>query len=192
MRFLVIFVLLFFIQIKPAVSQISLSAQTIQQLDAIATQDVPKNAPGIATAIIKDGEVIYEKYAGYADLQDSTLITSSTRFNIASNGKQFTALAILNLIEKNEINLSDDIRKWFPNLYPKIQEKITVQSLLNHTSGIRDCYDLWSLQGFTWWKKSFDNENVLKLIEKQSDLNFTPNTKYLYSHPNYILLALLI
>ncbi len=169
-----------------------LSENQIILLDSIALQDVPENAPGIATAIIQDGIVIYEKYAGLADLSDSTLIRNTTRFNIASNGKQFTALAILTLIDNNELELSDDIRKWFPNLYPNIKEKITVQSLLNHTSGVRDCYDLWSLQGYTWWEKSFDNNDVLSLIEKQTDLNFKLDTDYLYSNTNYILLALII
>lgn len=172
--------------------QTSLSAKQIELLDSIATQDVPENAPGIATAIIQDGKVIYEKYAGFADLTDSTLIKNSTRFNIASNGKQFTALAILTLVDKKELKLSDDIRKWFPSLFPNIKENITVQSLLNHTSGIRDCYDLWALQGYTWWEKSFNNNDVLALIEKQSDLNFKPDTKYLYSNTNYILLALIV
>ncbi len=164
----------------------------IKLLDSIATQDVPKNAPGIATAIIQDGKVIYEKYAGYADLTDNIPIKNSTRFNIASNGKQFTALAVLTLIDQKKITLSDDIRTWFPKLYPNIQEKITIQSLLNHTSGIRDCYDLWSLQGYTWWEKSFNNNDVLALMEQQSDLNFQPDTKYLYSNTNYILLALIV
>ena len=161
-------------------------------MDVIATQDVPPRAPGIATAIIQDGKVIYEKYAGFANLSDSTLIHSKTRFNIASNGKQFTALAILTLIDQQKLQLSDDIRKWFPRFLPTIKEKITIRSLLNHTSGIRDCYDLWSLQGYTWWKKSFDNREVLNLLEKQSDLNFPSGTRYLYSNSNYILLALLI
>lgn len=162
------------------------------KLDSIAIQDVPANAPGITTAIIKNGQLIYEKYAGYGDLKDSTLITRETRFNIASNGKQFTALAILTLLDKKKINLYDDIRKFFPSLFPFIKDKISVRSLLNHTSGIRDCYDLWSLQGFTWWKKTFSNEDVLKLIENQQSLNFKPDTRYLYSNTNYILLALLI
>ncbi len=186
----VIFLMLFSSTL--VIGQIMLSTKQINLLDSIATQDVPKNAPGIATAIIQNGEVIYEKYAGYADFKDSTFIKNSTRFNIASNGKQFTALAILMLIDKKKLKLSDDIRKYFPNLFTKIKEKITVQNLLNHTSGIRDCYDLWSLQGYTWWKKSFNNNDVLTLIEKQSDLNFKPNTKYLYSNTNYILLALLV
>jgi CubicO group peptidase (beta-lactamase class C family) len=172
--------------------QMALSPKQIQRLDSIATQDVPSNAPGIATAIIQNGMLIYEKVAGYADLTDSSKIDKTTRFNIASNGKQFTALAILTLIHQKKLKFSDDIRKWLPSLYPNSKEKITVQHLLNHTSGIRDCYDLWSLQGYTWWKKTFNNTDVLNLIEKQTDLNFAPNTQYLYSNTNYILLALII
>ena len=173
-------------------AQNSIAPDLIMRLDRIATQDVPEKAPGIATAIIQNGRVIYKKCAGYADFADSSLITNTTRFNIASNGKQFTALAILSLIERNKLNLTDDIRKYFPSLYKGISDKITIQSLLNHTSGIRDCYDLWSLQGIAWWEKSFSNEDVLKLLEKQTELNFTPDTQFLYSNTNYILLALLI
>ncbi len=125
-------------------------------------------------------------------MTDSTLITKDTRFNIASNGKQFTALAILVLIDEKKISLTDDIRKYLPTIYPKLNSKITIENLLNHTSGIRDVYDLWSLQGLTWWENSFSNKDVLELIEKQQELNFLPNTKYLYSNTNYILLTAIV
>lgn len=173
-------------------AQNELGPDILQKLDAIAIQDVPEKAPGIATAVIRDGEVIYKKYAGFENLKDSTFLDSNSRFNIASNGKQFTALAILSLTDQRKLKLRDDIRKWFPEIYPNIKEKITILSLLNHTSGIRDCYDLWSLQGYTWWKESFSNDDVLALIGRQSDLNFIPESQYLYSNTNYILLAKLI
>jgi len=82
--------------------QTKFSENQLKKLDSIATQDVPKNAPGIATAIIKEGNLIYEKYAGIADFNDSLKIYKNTRFNIASNGKQFTALAILTLEDENK------------------------------------------------------------------------------------------
>jgi CubicO group peptidase (beta-lactamase class C family) len=172
--------------------QTKFSENQLKKLDSIATQDVPKNAPGIATAIIKEGNLIYEKYAGIADFNDSLKIDKNTRFNIASNGKQFTALAILTLEDENKIKLSDDIRQYLPELYPKIKAKITIGNLLNHTSGIRDVYDLWSLKGITWWEQSFDNNDVLELVIKQAELNFEPSTKYLYSNTNYILLATIV
>ncbi len=170
----------------------SFTPSQIKQLDSISTQDVPKGAPGIATGIVSDGKIVYERVAGFADLTDSTLITRDTRFNIASNGKQFTALAILLLIDEKKISLTDDIRKYLPTIYPKLDFKITIEDLLNHTSGIRDVYDLWSLQDLTWWKHTFSNKDVLELIEKQQELNFKPGTDYLYSNTNYILLTAIV
>ncbi|WP_299434488.1 serine hydrolase domain-containing protein [uncultured Aquimarina sp.] len=162
------------------------------KLDSIATKDVPKGAPGVAVGIVMDGKIVYEKYAGYANLKDSTSINKRSRFNIASNGKQFTALAILSLIEDNKLNLDDDIRTFFPELYPKIKFKIKIAHLLNHTSGIRDVYDLWSLQSITWWKHTYRMEDALSLLSKQIDLNFDPGEKYSYSNSNYIILAEII
>lgn len=173
-------------------AQSGLSPLLTRQLDSIAVQDVPAKAPGIATAVISNGQLLYEKYAGYADFADSSLIGTNTRFNIASNGKQFTALAILELIDAGKIHLKDDIRKYFPSLFTGIAAPITLEHLLTHTSGIRDVYDLWSLQGLTWWKQSFSNQDVLALLQQQKALNFTPGTQYLYSNSNYILLASLV
>jgi CubicO group peptidase (beta-lactamase class C family) len=169
-----------------------LTSNQIKLLDSIATQDVPKGAPGIATGIVSNGEIAYEKVAGFANLTDSSLITKDTRFNIASNGKQFTALAILVLVDERKIGLKDDVRKYLPTIYPKINSKITIENLLNHTSGIRDVYDLWSLQGLTWWEHPFSYKDALGLIEKQQELNFNPGTKYLYSNTNYILLTAVV
>jgi CubicO group peptidase (beta-lactamase class C family) len=168
------------------------SFDLLRRLDSVAAQDVPAGAPGIATAVIENGRVTYTKCAGYADLTDSTLITPASRFNIASNGKQFTALAILQLAAANKLSLNDDIRRFFPDLFANIPDPITIQSMLTHTSGIRDCYDLWSLQGITWWKQSYDNQDVLRLMQQQRELNFISGSRYLYSNTNYILLALLI
>lgn len=170
----------------------ALTPKQINLLDAISTQDVPKRAPGIASGVVLNGKVVYKKYAGYANLGDSSFITSQSRFNIASNGKQFTALAVLMLLEKNKLKLSDDIRHFFPRLLPTIKEKISIENLLTHSSGIRDVYDLWALQGITWWKQTFSNEDALALLSKQNALNFPPGTAYSYSNSNYILLALIV
>lgn len=190
MKWIVLIITLF--QVTVSNAQQSITEAEIQKLDSIALQDVPAGAPGIATAIIRNGKLIYKKTGGYASLADSSLITGKSRFNIASNGKQFTAMAVLTLVESGKLKLSDDIRTCFPGLFPKVKDPITIRNLLNHTSGIRDCYDLWSLQGYTWWEQSFSNADVLNLIRKQEDLNFRPGSDYLYSNTNYILLAMLV
>jgi CubicO group peptidase (beta-lactamase class C family) len=170
-------------------AQTALSPRQRHQLDSISVQDVPQGAPGIASGIVLNGEIVYRKYAGYANLKDSSLIDAQSRFNIASNGKQFTALAILTLIDQKKINLTDDIRSFLPEIFTTIPEKISIEHLLSHTSGIRDVYDLWALQGITWWKQTFNNADVLKILQQQRELNFKPGTHYAYSNSNYILLA---
>jgi len=167
----------------------ALTPQQITQLDAIATRDVPPGAPGVATGIVRNGQIVYTKVAGYANLEDSLQITPDTRFNIASNGKQFTALAILLLEQEGKLRLTDDIRTFFPKLYSQVEATITIEDLLNHSSGIRDVYDLWSLQGLTWWEHPFGNADALTLLEKQQSLNFSPGSQHAYSNSNYILLA---
>ena len=162
------------------------------QLDKIVSQDVPKGAPGVAAGIVKDGKIIYTKYTGYANLADSISIGKSSRFNIASNGKQFTAFAILTLEEKGKLSLEDDIRKYLPNLMKNIKAPIKIKHLLNHSSGLRGVYRLWSLQGYTWWEQKFDNADVMELLEKQQELNFEPGLKYSYTNSNYIVLTQII
>lgn len=180
------------IQISFGQQAFHLDSVQVKRLDSIASQDVPTNAPGIATGIVKNGQIVYTKYTGYADLSDSVLINEHSRFNIASNAKQFTALTILMLIEQRKISLDDDIRKFLPELYPGVKHKILIRHLLNHSSGIRDIYDLWSIQGIVWWKTTLNNKDVLQLLKHQKELNFRPGTTYLYSNSNYILLAQII
>jgi CubicO group peptidase (beta-lactamase class C family) len=169
-----------------------ISASLTGRLDRIALQDVPAGAPGIATAIIKKGKLVYSNWGGYANLDDSSRITPRSRFNIASNGKQFTALAVLKLEKEGKLRLTDDIRRYLPGLYPSLHEPLRIEHLLTHTSGIRDVYDLWALQGLTWWKASFTNDTALQLLLRQKELNQPPGKAYRYSNSNYILLALLI
>jgi CubicO group peptidase (beta-lactamase class C family) len=166
--------------------------RTLFLLDSLATQDVPMGAPGIATGMVRQGQITYEEYAGFAHLEDSIKIGPETRFNIASNGKQFTALAVLFLEEQGKIRLQDRISRYFPDVPVAVKYPVTIAQLLTHSSGLRDVYDLISLQGITWWEKPYSNQDVITLLTKQQDLNFAPGSKYLYSNSNYLLLAELI
>ena len=170
----------------------ALTVGTTNGLDSLLLRDIPEGGPGTAAGILIDGQVVYEKYAGLASIEDSSSITRQSRFNVASNGKQFTALAILLLIENGRLALDDDVRKYLPTLFTEVVDTISIRHLLTHTSGIRDVYDLWSLQGITWWEHTYSNTDVLALLARQQELNFRPGSKYLYSNSNYILLAQII
>ena len=163
-----------------------------ERLEGMISELVGEGAPGLAVGIVRDGEVVFEHYAGLADLEHAVSIGPATRFNIASNAKQFTALATLDLIEQGRLSLDDDMRKFIPELYPDASTPIRIRHLLTHTSGLRDVYDLWALTGVTWWRQFIGNDDALELLARQRDLNFEPGGDYLYSNSNYIALAEII
>ncbi|MFN8152735.1 MAG: serine hydrolase domain-containing protein [Bacteroidia bacterium] len=176
------------------VNVLSLNAQTPVPLSKAAA-DVDKllanynfnNGPGLAVAVIRDGEVVYEKGMGIANLEYHTPITAATVFQVASVSKQFTVFAILLLEQEGKLNLNDDIRKYLPEL-PDYGHVITIQHLANHTSGLRDITALANITG-TRETDLLSNDQAVKLITSQLSLNFTPGDEFEYSNSGYILLA---
>ena len=167
--------------------------QDLKEIDHIINKSVENDHPGLGIGIVKNGKVIYEKYRGLSNLQHQIPFSKKTRSNIASTAKQFTALMILDLSLKGKLNLDEDVRKYFPNLYNKVNEKIKVRHLINHTSGIHEYVDLIDQEGKVWWKQvGLDNDKIIKLLEKQTSLEFSPGTKYNYSNSNYNVLAKVI
>ncbi len=161
-------------------------------IDSLLNSYVSGLAPGLAVGIVKNGETVYQRYMGYANLEHQVKIDARTRFNIASNAKQFTALSVLTLINNGQLSLEDDIRSYLPNFFTQYIEPITIAQLLTHTSGIRDVYDLWALKGKTWYELFIDNKDALALLQSQEGFNFEPGSAYGYSNSNYILLTALI
>lgn len=149
-----------------------LRAAQREAIDHLVRVDIADGAPGAAVGIVEDGRVVYRTFAGLADVDTEEPIGPETRFNIASNAKQFTALVVLRVIEEGTLALDDDVRSYLPELFESVAEPITVGQLIAHTSGIRDVYDLWSLQGLTWWEEKLDNEAALALLGRQVELNF--------------------
>lgn len=159
------------------------------KVNTILASKVKENSPGLAVAILKDGVLISKAVRGQANLDFQIPVDFNTSFNIASNAKQYTAACILLLQKDNLISLDDDFRKYVPDILKNYPEKISIKNLLNHTSGIRDVYDLWALQDITWWKTFVSNTDAINLLKKQTDLNFKPSSQYLYSNSNYLILA---
>ena len=143
--------------------------------------------PGAAVAIVKDGKVIFQKGYGMADLDHDIPITPQTVFNIASVSKQFTAFAIYLLEDEGKISFEDDARKYIPGL-PDYGTTIKIKHLLGHTSGLRDQAALGALAG----GRPGDivtTEQILKLVARQKNLNFTPGSMFSYNNTGYTLLA---
>lgn len=161
------------------------------RVDKVFAQWDKPDSPGCALAVIKDGNIIYKRGYGMADLDHDVPITPSTPFHVASVSKQFTATAIALLAREGKLSLDDDIRKYIPEI-PDLGYKITIRHLVHHTSGLRD---QWSLLVMAGWRLSQDvvkDEDVLDLVSRQKALNFKPGDQHLYSNTGYTLMSLIV
>lgn len=146
--------------------------------------------------IAKDGEIIYEKYTGKADLRKKDSITSSTAMHIASTSKTFTATAILRMVQEGKLSLDDSLQKFFPG-FP--YSRITVKMLLNHRSGLPNYLyfmsnNKWGIQPNGKWNHQYaTNQDVLRMMyDKRPDPTGTPGARFNYSNTNYVLLAMIV
>ena len=99
-------------------------------------------APGVVVAIARDGETIFSRGYGRANLEHNIALTPETVTESGSVAKQFTAAAVVLLAERGRLSLDDSIRKHLPEMPAALAERITVRMLLNHTSGLRDIHGL--------------------------------------------------
>ena len=182
-----------FLFLTPAFLMAQLTTNEKTQLDEYINGLIQPGDPGGAVGVVKDGEIVYERYFGMASLEYQVPITESSIFNIASVAKQFTALCVLKLALESELSLEEDFRKYVPDFLTNVKDTIKIRHLLNHTSGIRDIYDLLGVQGDIWWKKmGFGNQKAVDFLRKQKDLNFQPGSQKIYSNSNYLLLAAIV
>src|SRR5215207_617851 len=145
------------------------------------------NTPGVAVAVVRNGEISFLKGYGVANLEYQTPITPRTVFNIASVSKQFTAFAIYLLERQGRLSLEDDIRKFVPEV-PDHGAPIRIRHLLAHTSGLRDQAALLALAG--WQTEDVTTtEQIVRLVSRQKALNFRTGTAFGYSNTGYTLLA---
>lgn len=160
---------------------------TINKIDALF-EKVNQQTPGISLMVSHSGQILYHKHKGMADIEQGTPITDSTRLEAGSVSKQFTATAVLMLVQDGKVGLDDDVRKYVPEL-PEYEKPITVRHLINHTSGLKDWGVLASIGGWPRGTRVYTNELALDYIVKQPTLNNTPGGEYLYSNSNYTLLT---
>ncbi len=144
-------------------------------------------SPGAALAILQDGEIIYKRGYGCANLEYRIPITPTTIFHVASVSKQFTAAAIVLLAQQSKLGLDDDIRQHLPYL-PDFGQTITIRHLIHHTSGLRDQWELLTMAGVRL-DDVITQEHILKMVKEQRELNFTPGDQYLYCNTGYTLMA---
>jgi CubicO group peptidase (beta-lactamase class C family) len=148
------------------------------------------DSPGCALGVIKDGQLVYKRGYGLADLEHDVPITTQTVFRIASTSKQFTAMCIALLAEQGKLSLDDDIREYLPDM-PAYGYAITIRHLIHHTSGLLDYVELMNLAG-RGPEDPCTDDDVIEMLAGQEELNFAPGSEYLYSNTGYYLLGLIV
>lgn len=158
------------------------------EFNKVINEELALNGAGATVLVSRHGEILYSKAFGLANVELDVPMEADHVFRIGSITKQFTAIAILQLMEQGKLNLQDEITRFIPD-YPLQGAKITIENLLTHTSGIRDYTSMKdSLQR---GKLDFKPEAMIDYFKNQP-MRFAPGTRYEYSNSNYFLLGYII
>lgn len=153
-----------------------------------AAKAVTMPAPGCAVGVSLNGESVFEKAFGLAEMEHNLPNTAGTISESGSVAKQFTAAALVLLQQDGKLNIDDPVRKYIPEL-PDYGSPLTIRHLLTHTAGLRDWGSVMSLTGAGRGDRVVTQTIALDVIYRQKHLDFKPGTEYSYSNSGYQLAA---
>jgi len=164
-----------------------LSAQT--STDAAVSKYVQEqmqrqHIPGLSLLVVRDGKILRAEGFGLANVELQVPVKPETVFQSGSVGKQFTATAVMMLVEEGKIGLDDSLTKYFPDA-PSTWKEVTVRELLSHTAGLGDYPKNFD------FRKDWSEDEEIKLIES-IPLAYSSGTKWEYSNFGYVTLGILI
>ncbi|HEX3128257.1 MAG TPA: serine hydrolase, partial [Thermoanaerobaculia bacterium] len=174
--------------LTPAVQAAVSNEELVRYADQLFSQTYPAGEPGAAVLVAKGGQILLRKGYGLANLELGVPIQPDMVFEVGSLTKQFTSAAILLLQERGKLSVTDDITKYLPD-YPTHGQKITLDHLLTHLSGVPDYTSLPE-----WLPRVREDLTVQQIIDlfKDKPLDFSPGEKWSYSNSGYILLGAVI
>lgn len=178
------------VDVASARAQLSRQAATAEQaarVDALFAEFAAPGAPGASVVVARGDSIVFARGYGLADVHHGVPVVPSTAFRLASVTKQFTAAAILTLVEAGTLRLDDRLGDVLASV-PAYAQEVRVRQLLNHTSGIPD-YEALLGNGDGPQVKDRD---VLTLLHQAKKLYFAPGTSWRYSNSGYALLALIV
>lgn len=140
-----------------------------------------------SVAVSKNGEIIYTRSIGFADVENNIKATENSKYRIGSISKSFTTVLTLRAVEQKKLDLNQTIDKWFPTV--KNAEKITIKHLLSHRSGIHNFTD--DKDYLTWNTQPKTEKEMVEIISKGGS-DFEPDSKAEYSNSNFVLLTYIL
>jgi CubicO group peptidase (beta-lactamase class C family) len=143
-----------------------------------------QHIPGVALLVSRGGKIVQAEGFGLSNVELQVPVKPETVFQSGSVGKQFTATAVMMLVEEGKVGLEDPLTKYFPDA-PASWKQVTVRELLSHTAGFGDYPDKFN------FRKDWTEDQELKLVES-IPLAYPPGTKWDYSNLGYLTLGILI
>lgn len=165
----------------------AIKSSTVSSIDALFAEYDKPGSPGASFAVIDNGKVVFRKAYGSADIENKRAASTTTNYRLASVTKQFTAMAVMMLVDKGRFSLDTRLSDVLPGA-PSYMHSVTIRHLMNHTSGIVDYEDLipdsQTMQVL--------DKDVLRVLQGIDSVYFPPGAKFKYSNSGYSLLALVV
>jgi len=155
--------------------------------DYLAAQMRQLHIPGLAVAVVRDGRLVKARGYGLANVELNAPVTEDTVFEIGSVTKQFTAVAIMMLVEEGKVGLDDKLSKYLTGV-PEAWSAITIRQLLTHSSGIQNYLDVPGLFPETA-RPGLTHNDIAKIFFARLRLDFQPSETWSYSNTGYLLLG---
>jgi CubicO group peptidase (beta-lactamase class C family) len=174
--------LLALLAVMPIANAENVGSQLRQKVEAALPDSI-----GASVLAIDGGKVIFRGSFGRADVESNEPCTPASNFRMASTSKQFTAMAVLLLVDDGKLALDDTLDKFFPGA-PKYWRQITIKQLLTHTSGLPD-YEELIPEGTTL---QLDDMDVVRMLIDTSKPLFQPGSKWRYSNSAFVVLGMIV
>jgi CubicO group peptidase (beta-lactamase class C family) len=191
------------LQVIPAPGDAGAYTVTLDRVERVATDPRKladqlfriydhNDSPGGEVAVFKNGKTLFAKAYGMADLTHKIPFSVGTPTNIGSTSKQFTAFAIMLLVEEGKVDLDADVRTYIPEL-PDLGEVVRVRHLLTHTSGYREFLNLTIMGGRRLDHGDYiDRGELISIVQHQPALQNSPGAEWNYNNTAFGLLAVIV
>ena len=174
------------------VAQEPLSSDPKKLVDQLLAPWDRRDGPGAAVAVWRGGRTLFAKSYGMANLTYDIPFTVTTPTNIGSTSKQFTAFAVMLLVDEGKLSLDDDVRKYIPELRD-FGKTVTVRNLLTHTTGYREIYNALVLGARRFDEGDYvSRDEMISLVQRQPSLQNSPGDEFNYNNTAFALAALVV
>ncbi|MEJ2616589.1 MAG: serine hydrolase [Ignavibacteriaceae bacterium] len=173
-------------QVKPVAGQ---TAENIKKIKDYLSKLSEQNRFSGSIIVAKQGKILLQETAGYANKRFKALNKPDTKFNLGSLNKSFTSVAILHLVEEGKVGVDDPIGKYLDYFPKNIAEKVTIRQLLNMTSGWGD---YWDNKYYLQHKDELRTVNQYMELIKDIPLDFEPGTRMQHSNTGFEVLGAVI